>query len=774
MRRISFRRARRTVSHRTLAAFLLGSAALSQAAYAQTDASGPAANASTPTIETITVTARRQAESLQKVPVAITAFDQDTLTKYRVQTLYDLMDYVPSATVSGYQTRDQQWITIRGQGETGFYTGGGVGGGPAVVTYLSEVPDWLVGPGIYYDLSSVQVLAGPQGTLFGRNTTGGAVLFEPKKPDDQFGGYGQVDFGSYDLIDAQAAVNIPIDDGLALRVAGNVGQQSGFTKDIVKGTDYDNQGYDAFRVGLLYQPTTSLTNYLLVNYVNYKNHGPGEILIAANPAIAPEALPYLAAQQARGVRRTELGVAELDQGRDLNLINKTDYAINGDLTIRNIVSYSQHQTRKQEDEDGTPIAIIDSLGSWGNAWNVNLDTFTEEMQLKGQSFGQVVSWQTGAYYENIASPQLQTFTQQFFTFYNHTPSTEHDHSEAVYAHAIVDLGSLLPGLQFSAGDRYTWDSIGFTLGDFGGTSPTSGPQPMPTDFCLLYGASPTNLADCRRGAHTTNSGDSYDFGLNYQMTPSTMIYATARQGYKQGGFNMVAAELGDSNAFAYKPEYVDDIEIGLKSDWSLFGMAARTNIALYDSKYRDAQVLSSTLVAGTVQGITINAAKATIRGLEFQSTFLPTDDLELNLTYSYIDAFFNSYTSGLGADLTNTPYPYAPKNKVAVGFRYRLPFDPKTGEVWLGANYTYQSSTFVGLSPGVYSPAAFAPGYGLLNLRLDWEHVFNSQAGVSLWVTNATDKVYETTVEDLYNSVGTSVATFGAPRMYGATIRYSF
>ncbi len=722
-------------------------------------------------LETVTVTARRTAESEQRVPVALTAFDQAALDQNRVETLYDLMDYVPSATVSGYQNRDQQWITIRGQGETGLYTGGGVGGGPAVVGYLSEVPVWISGPGIYYDLSSVQVLEGPQGTLFGRNTTGGAVLFEPRQPTHDLQGYTQETVGSYGRIEAQGAVNIPLADDLSARFAGQVGSRSGFTNDVIKDVLYDNQNFGAARIGLLYQPTSNFENYFLANYASWKNNGPGEILIAVNPALQPKAVPYLLAQEARGVRSTELGVSELDQGVDLDLINKTKYTFNDDLTLRNILSYSSHRTRKAEDEDGTPLVIIDSLGSWDNAWNVNLATLTEELQLKGSALDRVVDWQTGAYYENTQSPEFQNFTQQFGTFFNHTPSKEYDHSDALYAHVIANLDSWTKGLQFSAGGRYTWDYVGFDLQDFGGVAPTSGPEPMPTDFCLIPKS--TGLADCQKDAHGTDSGASYDFALNYQATPSTMIYVTTREGYKRGGFNMIAAELGDTSAFAYKPEFVNDVEIGIKSDWSLFGMPVRSNVALYDSRYRDAQVLASALVAGTVQGITVNAARATIRGVELQSTLLPSTNFKLNLTYSYMDAYYNNYITPLGANLTDTPYPYAPRTKVAGGASYRLPVAPTT-DLWFSATYTYQSSIFVGLSPGVFSPAATIPSYGLLNLRLDWNHVLGSRADIGLWMTNVTDKVYETTVEDLYNALGTSVATFGEPRMLGATIRYSF
>ena len=131
-------------------------------------------------LESVLVSARRVREPQQSVPIAITTFDQEALERNQVHSLVDLQQFVPSATVTGYNSRQQEWFSLRGQGQTGLETGGGVGGGPAVVGYLAEVPVAIAGPGLYYDLESVQVLKGPQGTLFGRNTTGGAILFEAR------------------------------------------------------------------------------------------------------------------------------------------------------------------------------------------------------------------------------------------------------------------------------------------------------------------------------------------------------------------------------------------------------------------------------------------------------------------------------------------------------------------------------------------------------------------------------------------------------------------
>jgi iron complex outermembrane receptor protein len=255
--------------------------------------------------------------------------------------------------------------------------------GPAVVGYLSEVPVPISGPGLYYDLQSVEVLKGPQGTLFGRNTTGGAVLFEPHRPDLRtVQGYGQLLGGDYSRGEVQAAINVPvIEDKLAVRVAGQIGSRAGYTRDADTGVGYDNRHFRAARIGILFHPNEVLENYVIGNYVAFNEHGPGASLMAANPAnpfLGAGILDYVAAQQTRGIRATALDVAELDQGILYTLINKTSLELNDNLKLRNILSYSRQRIRRQDDEDGIVLALLDSLGSNSGTWLVDQETVTEE------------------------------------------------------------------------------------------------------------------------------------------------------------------------------------------------------------------------------------------------------------------------------------------------------------------------------------------------------------------------------------------------------------
>src|SRR5205823_14143795 len=181
-------------------------------------------------IEDIVVTARRTEERAQQVPVSLTAFTQNTIREKNINTATDLQNFTPSLTVLGNVARNQETYTIRGMGGGG---GAGTGSGPGVVGYFAEVPSSASGPGSFYDLASLQVLKGPQGTLFGRNTTGGAVLLEPARPKmNRVEGYVEGTLGNLRRRSAQGALNLPIvDDVLAIRVAGQFDKRDGYVRD---------------------------------------------------------------------------------------------------------------------------------------------------------------------------------------------------------------------------------------------------------------------------------------------------------------------------------------------------------------------------------------------------------------------------------------------------------------------------------------------------------------------------------------------------------------
>lgn len=242
-----------------------------------------------PEIGDIVVTARRHEEVLQDVPVAITALSGDALTERSVVSVDQLRNFAPALNVSG-QDRGDATFYIRGQGPG--VLGGGQRNFTSVATYFAEVPTPIAGSGVFYDLANVQVLKGPQGTLFGRNTTGGAVLFEPNKPDFDLSGYAKGSYGNYNYHELEGVLNLPIvQDLLAVRFAGDYSRRRGFTRNVLTDQRLDSRNNDSYRISVLLTPTPDIENITIVDSNYRDNSGSGQLLRQVHPGANLGSLP---------------------------------------------------------------------------------------------------------------------------------------------------------------------------------------------------------------------------------------------------------------------------------------------------------------------------------------------------------------------------------------------------------------------------------------------------------------------------------------------------
>ena len=355
--------------HLTVLAAVAAALTSAAAANAQTSSAGSqnpeAAQQSGRILDEVIVTARRQAEPLQDVPLSVTAFDDDRLQELRINDRTALADNTPSLfTITGGYPREFAYFALRGQGPA-------FGSVPGVVNYFAEVPSIISidgRVGTYFDLANVQVLAGPQGTLFGKNATGGNILFEPARPVDASEGYVRAEFGNYNDRRIEGAINVPMADGkVLLRVAGDLGQRDGYTKDVgpnFSGRDYDNLDYDSFRVGLTLRPFEGFENYTLLRYYESDNNGPGTVLSAINPAFTPliglffpEVNNLVPEQEARGPRKVSYDIDEFSKTEYWQVINQTTYDFSDSLTLKNIISYSEFRNNYGYDYDASPLPL---------------------------------------------------------------------------------------------------------------------------------------------------------------------------------------------------------------------------------------------------------------------------------------------------------------------------------------------------------------------------------------------------------------------------------
>jgi iron complex outermembrane recepter protein len=727
---------------------------------------GPAPTSDTSALEEVTVTARRTKENLQEVPVAVTVFNANAIAEQQIVSPEDLDSKVPSlsVTTSG-SARDLLKYTIRGQGE------GDEGGEPAVVTYFAEVPALLTGPGSLYDLQSLQVLKGPQGTLFGRNTTGGAILVEPQRPSNEFGGYIDLTAGDYSLGRFQGALNLPlIDNVLAVRLAADVNDRDGYTRDVFTGTRYDNVHYHAGRLGVSFTPVDWFEDYFVADYYYSSTHGAGTALLSVNPTgLAATLFPQSVALFDKYYGT--YNVAEYTGGDPYDIVqsggvsNAATFHVTNDIYIKDILGFRQYKQRYTQDVIGAGVPIVSFIptpyDTTGSSGPQSQNDITNELQVGGDSFDKRLKWLTGLYAEwdnptsDLNQDDLAEFGQQTFVL----QSLDRDTSKAIFGQFTYDLSDFIPKLKFTGGARYTWDTREQTASEYLNTPAV----------CNLAGVVP----NCVLRVSAAFRAPTGNLDFDYQLTPNTLLYVASRHGYKSGGFNATSPDLSSR---VFQPEFVTDVELGEKSDFNFSGIEGRVNVALYRQWYSSIQEPTPIFSGDQEVTVTTNAGTAIIQGVELEYTVIPNKYFEVSGFYDYIDAY---YTHNLvnGVNLDGIAIAQTPRSKVSVTGRFNLAQLPdEIGQIYLSANYVYQSRIEfqVPLLPADPDPNHGQAGYSLVNLHAGWSNVFRKPVDVSFFMTNVTNKYYAQSGTGVYPSAGINGGLLGEPRMFGFDFKYRF
>jgi iron complex outermembrane receptor protein len=790
---------------------LLLTSCLSPAAFAQAQSgSEPQTEDAAPNDEII-VTAQRKSESLQDVPIAITAFSQEALTQKSIFNPFELSKAVPGLnTVADQANGSLPQFTIRGRGQSYGAASG------SVETYFADVP-WSPPfqsptlPPQFFDLQSVQVLKGPQGTLFGRNSTGGAVLFVPQAPTDTFEGYVRAQGGNYGNVQVEGAINVPLSDNAALRVAGFLWRRDGYAKTIagtpdVFGTplpsqDTFNQDVTEFRATLLLNPTDALTNSTILTYHTSNNRGSLQAQFYANPDVAGVTQAPIPAAVATPGITPRLFYSNVDLNHQPNkvwaIINTTTLELNDNISVKNIFSHirSQGTSANPSDYDGSGIGFTNPLTPTGPFVHIlqtglglprvlhNRQT-TNELQLQGSAFDGKIDFIVGGLLDltrqpgglddinffnltysalNVPDPINHSFTQSTFT------------SKSVFGSATWYATDRL---SFSGGARHTWDDVTHTSYNFLAPVVTSSVIPGTPKFT----------------DQTKFKGWTYNAGFNFQPSSDTTVYGGYRHGYKRGGFNLQAGVNG-GNAFG--PETNDDFYFGIKQNLNVFGVPGRVNIEGFYDIYKDQQryYLGIDPVFGLVSIVT-NAEKSTYKGIDFDFSIDPTDWLSLSGNYTFVDGKYNKFTdpSDGVSDLSVNPISFINKNKLSATARFHTELSDG-GEIAFAPTINYQSKSysddfsrriaasyaaitagFLG-NPGQINLAAqgldTVPAYTTVDLRLEWNKVMGSNFDLAANVNNLTDKTYPITVNGLYN-LGVQAVIYGPPRMLTVDVRYRF
>ncbi|MDB5447947.1 MAG: TonB-dependent receptor [Phenylobacterium sp.] len=782
------RRAPRSNHFRAALLASIASGVMSGAAQAQTapaakaasaaDAAQPAASAGgvvEALANEVIVTARRTQERAIDVPIPLSVVSGAALEKTGGYTLTDLQNRVPNLTAFNTNPRNSS-VGIRGIGVSSAADGLDT----SVGVYVDGV--YLGRPGMsltdMIDVDQVEVLRGPQGTLFGRNSSAGVLNITTRKPSFTFGGSAEASFGDYGYHQYRASVTGPLIEGLlAGRLTAFRTDRDGVLDNRTTHLRGNSIGRSGVRGQLLFTPTPKVTARLIAEYADESDTCCVSIVNQVfQPSLSATTARTLTAFKALGFTPTA--------SRDFTLNNApqamrtesraVSAQVDWDLdfaTLTSITAWRYWHFDPIQDSDSTPLDIIQV-----NAAKTRDDQWTQELRLSSKP-GRL-TWQTGIYLfrqslkDHYVLNQFGTDASAFYTAYvrlsnpnaaaiNIAPGSQYigdtravSESAAVFGQANFKVTD---DFVLTAGLRYTHDKRH-------GTTVTS-------NYLTPYAATsiPFNY-----DVTVKNGNWSYLGSATWHVTPHTNLYASYSTGYKAAGLNLNAA-VTPGTSIVLAPEHVKDAELGVKQ--TLFGGRVSLDANLYWTKLTGLQ--TNITPTNGAKAYLANVGDIRARGAEFDADWQITERFDVSATGSYNDATYTAYHNapcpvGVAApcDLTGEPVYQAPRWVANANARYE--FEPVGNDIrpYLQAQYAFRSSVFGSVDDAAYSRIK---GYYVVNLRAGAH--FGQRYEAAIWVNNAFDKVYLTTLGSTSipgaGAWGT-IGQLGTPRTWGVTLRADF
>jgi iron complex outermembrane recepter protein len=647
----------------------------------------------------LVVTARKRPEILTDVPVSITALGAGRLEGQQVRRLNEIanltpgLTFQPTAALTGSSNASSVFIRGIGQSDYSMATEPGVGIYVDDV-YLSHSFGSLLD---VVDLDRVEVLKGPQGTLFGRNSVGGAIRLVTKKPNfDSYDASAELTLGNYNRVDVKASANLPLSDTFAIRVSGMSASKDGYVRRPYQSTDSGNVDTKSLFVQARWQPVPELTADAAVNVVRDRSAAAASVLLRAasppgattnylNTVVSPTLPASLGADRIFGPQLVPDGLVD-DTNKPLkSRLNLVQPMLNvswdfGPAQLRSISSFRHMSTDFGRDACHCQyFHVFDFYG------HVTSEDYSQELQLSGQALHDRLNWIVGLYY--FHEDGTDTSPANFATASIVTGGRVKTTSKAAYSQGTYEV---LNGLKLTAGIRYSDERKTFIVDD---RHQIIVAQAANSTSPVLPLATPTHIVPV--GSYNNNKAraDPY-LNLSYKWTPSFMTYASYSQGYKGGGFQLRNAP-GTRVVASFGPEYATTYEVGAKYGSANGRFSA--SVAGYHTNYRDLQLGVRQFIDGIASSITQNAGDARINGVEGEIAARPISGLNLNFGGSYIDAKY--------VDLSPTA--------VGITLDKKLPNVPK---FQMNAAVSYQ---------------AHVGENGVLTPRVSWSHtslVYNDSA----------------------------------------------
>jgi iron complex outermembrane receptor protein len=780
-----------------------------------------AAAAPSSTLAEVVVTARKREENLQTVPVSASVMSATVIQQTNIINFQDLRGAVPDLQVTPIAGGVGTNLTIRGVGQGSFQANAD----PKSGLYVDE--GYVARPEgnslSFYDLSNLQVLYGPQGTLFGRNTTGGAVLVTTQRPSSSGSSYLQMRYGNFNRLDTEGGINVPILDNLFARFSFRTENRDGYITHLLDDHKDDNVNDKSFRgqlrwdpvekasVDLMYEHDQSNTtgivsvltgcastggyqpNYNNTHPVTYCNQYPalGKKYEVYGGAVFTGPTSAVQTPLATGGDYSPGGLTPFGHPTPFNDVNvdtvnaRLIYDLTPDLTVKSVTTNRMSKATKYTPTVDAPNDIYQEYD------NAPSTETTEEINLTGKYFDNRLNFVVGGYFFDLHTSFLQFDGTDWTdpTGYNDF-ETNYERSYAGYFQASFDV---TPQLELTAGGRYTSDykraTADITYANYLGTAPaactvSSYIKPAAAGGTKTVFNTQFQLgAMCNQTLMAANSASWSNFdpmgSIRYKITNNASAYVTVRSAYNEGGFNSHAPPTNIAlrgTILSYDPEHFTDFEGGFKTEW--LDHTLRVNVDAYYQKFSDIQGGSLVTINGIATRTTTNVGTAHYDGFEGELTWAPIADFNMTVNGSFFDAKYDSILPAAQSSTFTLSTPIvgvaAPAYTYSVSGNYTVhPY--KESLLTLSLNYKATAplkSCQVGANYTCEIPA-----YGLLGGQLKFQISPDNPWTVSMWGTNLTNAYWllgKAVINPISVNMGISSDTPGTPREFGISIKRTF
>lgn len=715
-------------------------------------------------IEEVLVSARRRGEErLQDVPVAVSVLSDETLRKAGITDLSEVATRTPSFTFA-QQIGNQQEVVIRGIGTLRLT---GSAAEPSVGLFIDEVYVGRRGTATppLFDLERVEVVRGPQGTLYGKNVVGGAVNLLTARPSNETSGraaisYGQFDaFGGRDIWEGTGYVTGELTDGLAGRLAVYYRKHDGYSQNTLLDEALDDQDNYAVRGSLLFQPTAALDIHVIADFSHNESNG------QSRRAVDDLSVPGLGAVVGAGllsdnVRESDSPWAQWEEQDTAGLTARVDYRLGSGhtLTYLSAVRYGDFNGRYSLVGTGSPPSLTDAA----NGQREKYTGITQDLRLSSPADGAgPLRWVAGAYFLREDTDIIDnSIATSFLSALGPGSVGDILDGEFIYDQENITKSSAIYGeltwaladtLSLTAGGRYTYDDKNYRNRseclDFGA-------QPD-FIFCVApLGAEFWNIRTSKSWSEFTPKAS-----LDWRASDNALLYVSAARGFKGGGWQGKPATEAAA-LFPYDPEIAWTYEIGAKTDWA--DGRVRANVAIFHTEFDDLQV--EQLDDSGLSLIIDNAATARIDGVELEVQLRPVPELQLWLSGSYLDSEYQDFIDSAGNDLSGNRLARTPELRFTGGADYTVRIS-STLSLDTRVEYQWQDEM-----PWLVENTVFEDSYGLLDARVALQ-ALQSEWEVALFGKNLTDELYRV---DAIPFLGDVFSRFGAPRSYGVQFTKTF